>query len=137
MKKYWTHILNLTYLALIDAFIGFLLFGMANAETIDASDGFGIGLVFILIEAILTVCVLAEMVYTMVKAGQDKKLENKPLHIVAMYCLNIYYIPCFMMSYVHKDERAKEKNIAYIVLSVSLTVLLVALYIGFVLGRAD
>lgn len=126
LKKYWSHIFNIIYLVFIDTFIGFCIIGINNYDTMDEVS-FGIMLFLLLIELILTFAVLGEMIYAIIKAAKNENLENKALHIVAIYFLNLFYIPCFLLKHVSKEENVKVKNIVYISITIVLFFILCVL----------
>ena len=120
MKKYWTHIFNISVLAYL--IFTFRLF--ANAVKNDSSENpptyF---IVFLIIEIIMVMGIWAEIIYFIVKAVKDKELKNKGLHIAGIYLLNFFYIPCFSLNHIHKDSKAKIKNIIYVLVTACMFVI--------------
>ncbi|MBP3920508.1 MAG: hypothetical protein J6D28_02970 [Bacilli bacterium] len=57
------------------------------------------------------------------------KNKHKIIHILLIYLLNMYYIPCYYLKHVIKDTKYKLKNIIYIILSIILTITLIAWYL--------
>ena len=129
IKKYWSHILNIIYLVLVDGFIGICIYGMNNEEMMSGIP-ISIFLLFLLVELVLTFTILGEMIYAIVKAAQDKELSNKALHIIGLYFLNIFYVPCFLLKHVSREEKVAAKNTVYLIISITLYILLFALTIG-------
>ena len=126
LKKYWSHILNIIYILFIDSFIGICIIGIRNEELLSNIPTviLPIGL---LIEAFLSFVVFGEMIYAIVKAAQDKELNNKALHIVLIYFFNIFYIPCFLLKHVSKEKNTTIKNIIYLTVSIIPCIVLFAL----------
>lgn len=85
---------------------------------------------FLLVELVLTFAIFAEMIYAIIKAAQDNELSNKALHIIGLYFLNIFYIPCFLLKHVSKEEKVVVKNIIYITLTVTLYIVLCVLAVS-------
>ena len=117
MKKYWTHIFNISVFAYL-IFIFTLFTNDTKNESPDNSAVFFITL--LLIELILVIGVWAEIIYFIIKAAKNKELKNKGLHIAGIYFLNMFYIPCFCLKHVHKDSKVTVKNIIYVLVSVSM-----------------
>lgn len=134
LKKYWSHILNIIYIVFIDLFIGICIMGITNGETMSGVP-MAILPIGLLIEVILTFAVFGEMIYAIIKAAQDKELENKALHIVGLYFLNVFYIPCFLLKHVSKEEKVAVKNTIYLIISITLYIVLFALAIGLALSN--
>ena len=128
MKKYWSHILNILYIVLTDCFIGICILGIKNEEMMSGVPT-AIMPLCLLIIALLTFAIFGEMIYAIIKAAQDNELENKALHIIGIYFLNVFYIPCFLLKHVSKEEKVAVKNTIFIVLSVALYIVLYALTI--------
>lgn len=122
VKKYWTHILNLIFL--IYYICLFALFTYTNNNEIAYSIG---------IALIIVIGILIEIVFFMVKVAKEKNLKNKPLHMVCIYLLNIFYSPCFSLKYIYKDNKANLKNIIYVITSSLLYILLVFMIFKFTL----
>jgi hypothetical protein len=117
IKKYWTHIFNISFLAYL-IFI-FVLF--TNVMKNDSSDNpHTYFLLFLVIEVLMVFGVWAEIIYFIIKAAKNKELENKGLHIAGIYFLNMFYIPCFSLKHIHKDNKAKIKNIIYVLVTVCM-----------------
>ena len=68
---------------------------------------------------------------------QLKELNNKALHILGLYFLNVLYIPCFLLKYVHKDEKTTIKNIIYIIVIILLMVCFTVLSGKFSLSQVN
>ena len=120
IKKYWTHVFNISVLAYL---IGiFKLFSdIIKNETADNPPTYF--MVLLIIEALMVLGVWAEIVYFIIKAAKNKELENKWLHIAGIYFLNLLYIPCFSLKHIHKDSKAKIKNIIYVLVTVCMFVI--------------
>lgn len=97
---------------------------MSNEELIQE---IGILPIMLLIELVLTFGVFGEMIYAIVKAAKDNELGNKAIHIVGLYFLNIFYIPCFLLNHIYKDEKTKIKNGVYILFIAILLIIFIAL----------
>lgn len=77
----------------------------------------------LLIEVLMVFGILAEIIYFIIKAAKNNELENKGLHIAGIYFLNMFYIPCFSLRHIHKDNKAKIKNIIYVLVTVSIFII--------------
>ena len=119
IKKYWTHIFNISSLVYL-TFLFILFTNVVKNENPDNPPTYLIAL--FIIEIIAVLGIWAEIIYFIVKAAKDKELKNKGLHIAGIYFLNYFYIPCFSLSYIHKDSKAKVKNIIYVIVTVCLFV---------------
>lgn len=117
IKKYWTHILNLSFLGYLVFLLGFLA---SNISSTDEPPAY-LGLLF-LVQIFMVIGIWVEIIYYMIKAIKIKDLKNIGLHIAGIYLLNIFYIPCFCLKYIHKDGKAKIKNIIYVLVSVGMFV---------------
>ncbi|MCR5146108.1 MAG: hypothetical protein K6B70_01995, partial [Clostridia bacterium] len=113
IKKYWTHILNLSFLGYLAFLLGFLA---SNISSTDEPPAY-LGLLF-LVEIFMVIGIWVEIIYYMIKAIKIKNLKNVGLHIAGIYLLNVFYIPCFCLNHIHKDSKAKIKNFIYVLLSV-------------------
>jgi len=116
VKKYWTHILNVIFLSYYICLFAFPAY---------TNNGYSVGIAIMLV-----IGILMEIVFFMVKAANEKNLKNKVLHMICIYLLNIFYIPCFSLKYIYKDNKAKLKNILYVIISILLYILL-----GFMIFR--
>ena len=128
IKKYWTHILNISFLAYLIYIFGLFTNGIKNNYSAEAPSYLGI---LVLIEMIMVIGIWVEIIYHIVKAAKNDELKNKGLNIMGIYLLNIFYIPCFSLNHISKDSNAKIKNIAYVLLSVGMFVLFVVYVIKF------
>lgn len=117
IKKYWTHIFNISSLVYL-TFLFILFTNVVKNENPENPPTYFIAL--IIIEIIMVLGIWAEIIYFIVKAVKDKELKNKGLHIAGIYFLNYFYIPCFSLSHIHKDSKAKVKNIIYVIVTVCL-----------------
>ncbi|MBR2705388.1 MAG: hypothetical protein IKE91_07955 [Clostridia bacterium] len=115
LKKYWSHILNIVFFVLVDVFIGICLMGIKNEAAMNGVPTIILP-IMILIEFILAIGVFGEIIYGIVKAIQDKDLNNKALHIILIYFLNVFYIPCFLLKHVYEDKKVLVKNIVYLII---------------------
>lgn len=117
IKKYWTHIFNIS----VFAYLIFIFVLFANVMKNNSSDNpptyF---LVLLIIEVLMVLGVWAEIIYFIIKAAKNNELENKGLHIAGIYFLNMFYIPCFSLKHIHKDNKAKIKNIIYVLVTVCM-----------------
>ena len=116
-KKYWSHILNISFLIYLIGFFTIIAEGIKNESSAPPPAFFPI---FLLIEVIMVAGIFAEMIFYMIKAAQREKKKNKGLCMVGIYMLNIFYIPCFALKHIHKDSKATVKNIAYVIVSIAL-----------------
>lgn len=119
IKKYWTHIFNISSLVYL-TFLFILFTNVVKNENPENPPTYFIAL--LIIEIIAVLGIWAEIIYFIVKAAKDKELKNKGLHIAGIYFLNYFYIPCFSLSHIHKDSKAKVKNIIYVIVTVCLFV---------------
>ncbi|MBE5806050.1 MAG: hypothetical protein E7313_04995 [Clostridiales bacterium] len=119
IKKYWTHIFNISSLVYL-TFLFILFTNVVKNENPENPPTYFIAL--LIIEIIAVLGIWAEIIYFMVKAAKNKELKNKGLHIAGIYFLNFFYIPCFSLSHIHKDSKAKVKNIIYVIVTVCLFV---------------
>lgn len=120
IKKYWTHIFNISVFAYL--IIIFMLFtNSVKNESSDNPPTYFIAL--LLIEVLMVFGILAEIIYFIIKAAKNNELENKGLHIAGIYFLNMFYIPCFSLRHIHKDNKAKIKNIIYVLVTVSMFII--------------
>ena len=114
IKKYWSHIFNISVLA-------YLIYTFKSLSDIveneSADNPPTIFIVLIIIEVLLVLGVWGEIIYFIIKAAKNKELKNKGLHIAGIYFLNMFYIPCFSLKHVHKDSKAKIKNIIYVLVT--------------------
>ena len=104
-KKYWSHILNIFCMGFVDCLICFLVYTINNEEMMEGTPTVMFP-VLLIAELVLTLLVFGEMIYAIVVAAKDNELKNKAFHIIGAYFLNIFYIPCFLLSCVHKDKNA-------------------------------
>lgn len=123
-KKYWSHILNIFYMVIIDCFMGICVYAASN-EGIMEGAALVIFPVVLFVEFILSILIFGEMIYAIVMAAKDKELKNKALHIIGAYFFNIFYIPCFLLTFVHKDSKSLIKNIAYLAIEIGLFIVLI------------
>ena len=115
IKKYWSHIFNISVLAFLIYTFRFL----ANViETDSSSQPPTYFILLLLIELLMVIGVWIEIIYFIIKAAKDKELKNKALHIIGIYFLNFFYIPCFSLKHIHKDSKATIKNIIYVIITV-------------------
>lgn len=121
VKKYWSHILNIFFMIFVNGFLGFCIYAMNNTDALQ-NVPLVIMPIMIFVELILAFFVLGEMIYAIIQAVKIKELNNKALHILGLYFLNVLYIPCFLLKYVHKDEKTTIKNIIYIIVVILLMV---------------
>ena len=113
-KKYWTHILSLGFL--IFPTIVFLMMKNTMYEEIDVSK---IVILFIGI-FVFVIGIWVEIIYGMIHAIKHKEIENHGIYAILCYLFNVFYIPCYYLKYVVKDEKYKIKNIIYLVISIVL-----------------
>lgn len=119
IKKYWSHILNIVFLLYCISILTFF----ANIKDNEITS-IAIPIILIGIEAVLVIGVWIEIIYFMIKAIKNNEIKNKALSIVLIYLLNVFYIPCFALKHIYKDNKAKYKNAIYIIISILLYLLL-------------
>lgn len=129
-KKYWSHILNISFLIYLTVFFAIIGEGVKNESSAPPPAFFPL---FLLIEILMVVGILFEIIYYMIKAAQCDDLKNKGLCMVGIYMLNVFYIPCFALKHIHKDSKAKVKNIIYVITSIVLFIAFYILVIKFVM----
>lgn len=115
-KKYWPHTINIMLLA---CYIGIfsILDICYNDEGLKPPKIYGI----LLVAAIsLVIGVWTEIIDFIIKVAKGKELNNKALHILGIWFLNIFYIPCLNMKHICKDNKYKKKNIIYLLVSILL-----------------
>lgn len=113
LRKYWTHILNILYL--LTGIVLFIILGINE-------DAFGFPVIIILL--VLTLFLWFEIIWHIVVIARNKEDDNRVLHAILSYILNIFYIPCYRLKYIVKDENHKVKNIVYIVGSILLYIVM-------------
>lgn len=131
-KKYWTHILNLSFLGLMIAIFAVISNGIKNGNSEPPAGFFPVAL---LLEIILVIAILVEMFYFLIIAIKRDDSKNKGLHLLGIYMLNIFYIPCYVLTHVHKDSKAKAKNIVYVLVSVGMFIAFYLLAFQFMLAN--
>ena len=119
IKKYWSHILNIVFLLYCISILTFF----ANVKDNEITS-IVIPIILIGIEAVLVIGVWIEIIYFMIKTIKNNEIKNKALSIVLIYLLNVFYIPCFALKHIYKDNKAKYKNAIYIIISILLYLLL-------------
>lgn len=115
IKKYWTHILNLIFLIYsicIFMFINYM--------------GESIEIITLLLSMLLlfVIGIWIEIIYFIIRVIKIKEIKNKVLVIFLIYILNVFYIPCFVLKNIYKDNKSKIKNIFYVIISIFLYILL-------------
>lgn len=120
IKKYWTHIFNISTLAYL-IYIFKLFSDIVKNEGADNPPSHFI--VFLIIEILMVIGIWAEIIFFIVKAAKNKELNNKGLHIAGIYLLNLFYIPCFSLNHIYKDNKAKIKNIIYVIVTICMFVI--------------
>ena len=120
IKKYWTHIFNISALAYF-IFMFRLFTNVVKNDTSGNPPPYF--MVWLIIEILMVIGIWAEIIYFIVKAAKNKELKNKGLHIAGIYFLNFFYIPCFNLKHIHKDGKAKIKNIIYVLITVFMFIL--------------
>lgn len=120
IKKYWPHTLNLFFIIFSIYAVKFYSMVIIN-DDIHTSPAYAIAL--LIIELVVVLGVIGEIIYFIIKAAKSKELANKGLHIAGIYFLNIFYIPCFNLKHVQKDDKSKVKNIIYVVAILCLYIL--------------
>ena len=116
-KKYWSHILNITFLVFLIGFFAIIANGMKNESSAPPPALFPL---LLLVEVFMVGGIFAEIIYYMIKASKCEGLKNKGAYMALIYLLNIFYISCFALKYIHKDSKATVKNIVYVVVSIAL-----------------
>ena len=128
IKKYWTHILNISFLAYL-IYVFWLFTNVVENNHSDVMPSyFGI---LVLIEGILVIGIWVEIIYYIIKAAKNDELKNKGLNIMGIYLLNVFYIPCFSLTHISKDSNARVKNIVYVLLSVGMFLMFIVYMIKF------
>lgn len=116
LKKYWPHTINIMLLASYIAI--FLILDICyNNESFKPQNSYYI---LFLTAILLVIGVWAEIIYFIIKVAKGKELNNKALHILGIWFLNIFYIPCLNMKHICKDNKYKKKNIIYLLVSILL-----------------
>lgn len=118
LKKYWTHIVNILFF--VSYIVIFFYYGALALDEINLVSGLFLVLVFVLVIAIW-----GEIIYYIVYVAKNRELEKRGLKVALIYLFNAYYIPCFKLKYVDKDEKYNIKNIIYVVISIILTIVMV------------
>ena len=114
-RKYWAHIINIMFF--ISFMIGFIL--LFNSKI---SEKFG--MLFVIITLLYVGIIWFEIIWHIVVAAKDKNDNNHVLHAVLCYLFSLFYIPCYRLKYVVKDEKYKVKNIIYLVTSIILFIVM-------------
>lgn len=115
IKKYWTHTLNLLFFIHYICTFTIIMYKRCSDATYISLLGIGL---------IIVIAILIEIIYFMIKVAKNTEIKDKPLHIICIYFLNIFYIPCLALTYIYQDNKAKKKNIIYVIISVLLCILL-------------
>lgn len=116
LKKYWPHAINTMLLACYIEIFSILNI-CYNNEGLKPPK---IYYILLLTAILLAIGVWAEIIYFIIKVAKGKELNNKALHILGIWFLNIFYIPCLNMKHICKDNKYKKKNIIYLVVSILL-----------------
>ena len=122
LKKYWTHIINI--LLFVFLILIFSFFNLLEGEDINFVTG-----LILTLELILVIMIWVEIIYYIIYVDRAKDIPNKGLKALFMYFLPYWYIPCFKLKYVDKDKNYKKKNIIYLIVSISLFVLSMFVYV--------
>ena len=125
-KKYWPHMINIAFCIVCD-----ILFSVINFCYLEEESSTVFGIFSILTVLLLVIGVWVEIIYYIVKIATSKELNNKVVHIICVWFLNLFYIPCFNLKHICKDEQYKLKNIVYLALSIALYIIMIALVIRF------
>ena len=109
-KKYWTHIIS---------FLIFMILLLTLFSGIENYNLFTILLLILMFAGVIG-CWIA-IIYYIIYVAKSDQIENKGLKIVLIYLFNLYYIPCFKLKYVDKDDNYKIKNTIFIILMLIFT----------------
>lgn len=123
IKKYWPHAINITLLICYIAIFSILNINY-NSE---AKPPRIYDILMLLAPTLSVIGVWAEIIYFMIKVITSKELNHKVLRCLGIWFLNIFYIPCLNIKHICKDEKHKNKNIIYLVVSILLYCTMVGL----------
>lgn len=115
VKKYWTHAISLLFF--ITIIVYYAIIESKNEGFLPLLRG---GLI---VEFVLVIAIWVEIIYFIIQAIKHKEIPNRSVKAVMIYFLNLFYIPCFYLKYIYKDEKYKVKNIVYLVCSIGLFII--------------
>ncbi len=130
LKKYWSHIICLLFFIVFD-----LLFFYVNNE-FKFENSYWLLNTSLIISILLIIGVWVAIIYHIVHAAKSKELKNKALEIIFIYLFNAFYIPCYSLKYVSKDNNYKTKNMVYLIVSILLFIIMLGLIISFSLNSS-
>lgn len=121
LKQFWPHLIS--YVLVIVLLIMFypIIYGNIDLnDTITPSM-----IVCLIIEFLCVIGVWGEIFYFITKIDKEENLKHDNIHMVLIYSLNIFYIPCFNIKYICKDKHSLIKNIIYLLTIIPLFIILV------------
>ena len=130
LKKYWTHLISYLTLGTLLMIVIFL-----NQTIIEFTKE--IKIISIIMTIILVLCVIGVYLETRYFCDKvtfgDLKLEHSDFHLFLIKNFNIFYIPCFDITHIARDEKHRIKNIIYlattIIMGIGIIVLLIIFFI--------
>lgn len=130
LKKYWTHILNILL------FVFFIV--MFSMDNVLWSNEYNIFIwILIILELIFVIAIWGEIIYYIVYVAKNKDIPNRGVKALLIYLLCYWYIPCFKLKYIDKDNNYKKKNIIYVI---GISILMIIFFIkvfSFTLGTTS
>lgn len=122
LKKYWPHMINISLLVCY-----IVIFSILNFCKFEGSVPIFLPILALVTPILLVIGVWAEIIYFMIRIIASKEINNKALRVIGVWFLNIFYIPCFNLRHICKDEKHKKKNIIYLIVSILLYCAMTAL----------
>ncbi|MBO5349894.1 MAG: hypothetical protein J6A89_08805 [Clostridia bacterium] len=121
IKKFWTHVISFLFFIIIIVYYAII---ESKNEKLLPFLKWGL-----ILELILVLVIWGEIIYFIIQAIKHKEIPNRGLKAVMIYFLNVFYIPCFYLKYIYKDEKYKIKNTAYVIYTIGLfAILLCSMY---------